>query len=82
MSQAQGISSGDPDPLGPGETSPRPHGGAGPEPGSAPSSERRPAGELESTVLAALWAADAPLTPVRCRAPSAHPWPAPPSPRS
>ena len=63
MSQAQGISSGDPDPLGPGETSPRPHGGPGPESGSAPSAERRPAGELESTVLAALWAADAPLTP-------------------
>lgn len=63
MSQAQGISNGDPDPLGPGETSPRPRGGPGPESGSAPSTERRPAGELESTVLAALWAADAPLTP-------------------
>ncbi|MGY4934425.1 hypothetical protein ACWD7T_25600, partial [Streptomyces sp. 900116325] len=31
--------------LGPGETSPRPHGGPGPETGSAPSAERRPAGE-------------------------------------
>ncbi|MFD9359849.1 BlaI/MecI/CopY family transcriptional regulator [Streptomyces sp. NPDC060031] len=27
--------------------------------------ERRPAGELEAAVLAALWAADAPLTPVQ-----------------
>ncbi|MFB9578771.1 BlaI/MecI/CopY family transcriptional regulator [Streptomyces yanii] len=35
--------------------------GPAPEPSSAP--ERRPAGELESTVLAALWAADSPLTP-------------------
>lgn len=63
MAQAQGISGGDPDPLGPGETSPRPRGGTGRESGSAPSAERRPAGELESTVLTALWAADAPLTP-------------------
>lgn len=63
MSQAQGISSGDPDPLAHAEASPRPHGGPGPESGSVPSAERRPAGELESTVLAALWAADAPLTP-------------------
>ncbi|MFF3265185.1 BlaI/MecI/CopY family transcriptional regulator [Streptomyces sp. NPDC002932] len=32
-----------------------------PDPGQVPV-ERRPSGELESTILAALWAADAPLT--------------------
>jgi predicted transcriptional regulator len=30
--------------------------------------ERRPAGELEAAVMAALWAADAPLTPTRVQA--------------
>ncbi|MDF6040619.1 BlaI/MecI/CopY family transcriptional regulator [Streptomyces sp. JH14] len=61
MPEVQGISSSDPDPRAAGEPSPRPHSGPGPEHGAVP--ERRPAGELESTVLAALWAADAPLTP-------------------
>lgn len=65
MSQVKGISSGEP--------APRPHGEAapGPSPDTAPgsatphrtASERRPSGELESTILAALWAAEAPLTP-------------------
>ncbi|MFB6991646.1 BlaI/MecI/CopY family transcriptional regulator [Streptomyces sp. NPDC056178] len=43
----------------------------GPSPDTAPgsatphrtASERRPSGELESTILAALWAAETPLTP-------------------
>ncbi|MET9357276.1 BlaI/MecI/CopY family transcriptional regulator [Streptomyces sp. NPDC006617] len=30
-----------------------------------PKDERRPAGELEAAVMAALWAADAPLTPAQ-----------------
>lgn len=65
MSQVKGISSGEP--------ASRPHGEAapGPSPDTAPgnatphrtTSERRPSGELESTILAALWAAETPLTP-------------------
>ncbi|WP_328890679.1 BlaI/MecI/CopY family transcriptional regulator [Streptomyces sp. NBC_00316] len=61
MPEVQGISSGDPDPRAAAEPSSRPHSGPGTEHGAVP--ERRPAGELESTVLAALWAADTPLTP-------------------
>lgn len=68
MPQVNGISDG--------ESAPRPHGGPGtgktpparrqaapqaPDAGQAPV-ERRPSGELESTILAALWAAGAPLT--------------------
>ncbi|NEB60936.1 BlaI/MecI/CopY family transcriptional regulator [Streptomyces diastaticus] len=33
-----------------------------------PKDERRPAGELEAAVMAALWAAGAPLTPVQVQA--------------
>lgn len=33
-----------------------------------PKDERRPAGELEAAVMAALWAADAPLTPAQVQA--------------
>lgn len=71
MSQVQGISSEDPNPRADGKPAPGPGSesaqasasvpGQAPEPSSAP--ERRPAGELESTVLAALWTADTPLTP-------------------
>lgn len=65
MSQVKGISNG-----GPG---PRPHDepASGPTPEAVPhhpsphpaAPDRRPAGELESTILAALWAAGTPLTP-------------------
>ncbi|MGW2177600.1 BlaI/MecI/CopY family transcriptional regulator [Streptomyces sp. NPDC001732] len=65
MSQVKGIPGG--------ESGPRPHGepAAGPAPehaGDYPAPlpeapERRPSGELESTILAALWAAGTPLTP-------------------
>ncbi|NED83071.1 BlaI/MecI/CopY family transcriptional regulator [Streptomyces sp. SID11233] len=68
MPQVNGISDG--------ESAPRPHEGPGtgktpparrqpapqaPDAGRGPV-ERRPSGELESTILAALWAAGAPLT--------------------
>lgn len=56
MSQVKGISSGGPGPRAHGE----PASGPAPHPATA---ERRPAGELESTILAALWAAGTPLTP-------------------
>lgn len=54
MSQVKGISSGEP--------APRPHDDPAPEAGPEhhTSSERRPSGELESTILAALWAAARP----------------------
>lgn len=68
MSQANGISGGEP--------AHRPSGApdAEPAPPKAPTAsasgpadrttaERRPSGELESTILAALWAAGTPLTP-------------------
>ncbi|WP_406378957.1 BlaI/MecI/CopY family transcriptional regulator [Streptomyces sp. NBC_01618] len=61
MSQVKGISSGEP--------APRPHDDpapeAGPERPHPTASERRPSGELESTILAALWAAGTPLTPAQ-----------------
>ncbi|MEV6162662.1 BlaI/MecI/CopY family transcriptional regulator [Streptomyces sp. NPDC052052] len=61
MSQAKGIPGGEPDPRAHGEPAAEP----GPEhPSSHPAApERRPSGELESTILTALWAADIPLTP-------------------
>lgn len=39
--------------------------------------ERRPAGELEAAVMAALWAAGAPSRPDGCRPNSAPAWPGP-----
>ncbi|MFG3053811.1 BlaI/MecI/CopY family transcriptional regulator [Kitasatospora sp. NPDC048239] len=46
-------------------TDPRPHPApeTAPDPASDPASARRPAGELETEVLAALWTARHPLTP-------------------
>lgn len=38
--------------------------------------ERRPAGELEAAVMAALWAAAAPSPQGRCRPSSPPTWPA------
>ncbi|GGV97362.1 hypothetical protein GCM10015535_68610 [Streptomyces gelaticus] len=65
MSQVKGISSGESGPRPDGEPASVPTPEAAPPHLSAPPapSERRPAGELESTVLAALWAAGTPLTP-------------------
>lgn len=65
MSQVKGISSGEPAPRSYGEPAPGPATEAGPERPSPhhAASERRPSGELESTILAALWAAETPLTP-------------------
>ncbi|SCF60556.1 Predicted transcriptional regulator [Streptomyces sp. Ncost-T10-10d] len=65
MSQVKGISSGESDPGSYGEPALGPVAEAGPERPSPhhTASERRPSGELESTILAALWAAGTPLTP-------------------
>lgn len=70
MTQVKGISGEEP--------GRRPDGGADgePSPGAAPErpsrsragSERRPSGELESTILAALWAAGTALTPGQVQA--------------
>jgi predicted transcriptional regulator len=65
MSQMKGIPSGEPGfrPHGEPASAPTPEA-VPPHPSASPApSERRPAGELESTVLAALWAAGTPLTP-------------------
>lgn len=56
---AQAPSS-DPTQAGPGAQD---RAGAVPAPADRAGAERRPAGELESTILAALWAAGTPLTP-------------------
>ncbi|SFX57130.1 Predicted transcriptional regulator [Streptomyces atratus] len=65
MSQVKGIASGEPDPRPHGDPASVPTPQPAPRHPSPPSaaSERRPAGELESTILAALWAAGTPLTP-------------------
>lgn len=65
MSQVKGISSGEPDPRPHREPASRPAPDTAPQPQSrlTAASDRRPAGELESTILAALWAAGTPLTP-------------------
>lgn len=65
MTETKGISGGEPGPRPDGGTAPQPPAGDAPArpPRPRAGSERRPSGELESTILAALWAAGAPLTP-------------------
>lgn len=73
MSQVNGIPGGEPahrpsgapapEPMPPVTPGPETPTGSASGPADRAAAERRPSGELESTILAALWAAGTPLTP-------------------